>query len=368
MNYSSYPQDEASEIRNRAAWLAGLVLFVFIFLLVRAWYLQVFQGNYYRGMAENNRVRLVELAPPRGYLYDRNGNLLVNNSPSFNLYLALEDIPNLEETLEKLGHLIDVSKDELNQTVLAKKNLSPSPLKIKSDLTLKEVALIEAHLLDLPGVRIEAEVKRNYIHGGVAAHLLGHVGEISSEQLAQEAYRGEVSLGSIVGQYGVEKTYESWIRGKPGQKNIEVDVQGHEHRILQVKEPMKGNDLYLTIDLELQKAAEEALGEEAGAVVAMDPWTGDLLAMVSHPPFDPNVLSGVLTPAAWEALANDPRHPMNNRAIQGQYPPGSVFKIVVSSALLKQIPCLPPSPWNVMAVSDLETGSIGTGKGVAMAW
>ena len=335
MKYSSYPQEEASEIRNRAAWLAGFVLLVFSFLLVRAWYLQVFQGSYYRGMAENNRVRLVEIAAPRGYLYDRNGNLLVNNAPSFNLYMALEDVPNLEETLEKLSHLIGVSSKDLTQTVLAKKNLSPRPLKIKSDLTLKDVALIEAHLLDLPGVRIEAEVKRNYIHGELAAHLLGHVGEISSEQLAQEAYRGEASLGSIVGQYGVEKTYDGWIRGNPGQKSIEVDVQGHERRTLQVKDPVKGNDIYLTIDLELQKIAEEALGGESGAVVAIDPWTGDILAMVSHPSFDPNILSGVLSPATWEALANDPRHPMNNRAIQGQYPPGSVFKIVVSSALLE---------------------------------
>jgi penicillin-binding protein 2 len=335
MNYSSFPQEEASEIKNRAAWLAGLVLLVFSFLMIRAWYLQVFQGSYYRGMAENNRVRLVEIAAPRGYLYDRNGNLLVNNAPSFNLYLALEDVPNLEEILEKLSHLIGVSKEAFTQAVLAKKPLAPRPLKIKSDLTLKEVAWIEAHLLDLPGVRIEAEVKRNYIYEGIAAHLLGHVGEVSAEQLEQESYRGEVFLGSIVGQYGVEKTYDGWIRGKPGQKSIEVDVQGHERRVLQVEEPVKGNDLYLTIDLELQKIAEEALGEESGAVVAIDPWTGDILVMASHPPFDPNILSGVLTPAAWDALANDPRHPMNNRAIQGQYPPGSVFKIVVSSALLE---------------------------------
>ncbi|MCI0529843.1 MAG: penicillin-binding protein 2 [Nitrospira sp.] len=335
MNYSSYPQEETSEIRNRTAWLAGFVLLVFSFLLVRAWYLQVFQGSSYRGMAENNRIRLVEIAPPRGFLYDRNGNLMVNNAPSFNLYLALEDIPNLQDTLQKISELIGVSKEELSQTVLTKKNLSPRPLKVKSDLNLKEVALIEANLLDLPGVRIETEVKRNYIYGGLAAHLLGHVGEVSSEQLEQEAYRGEVSLGGIVGQYGVEKTYDSWIRGKPGQKSIEVDVQGHERRVLKIKEPVKGNDLYLTIDLELQQTAEAALGEAPGAVVAVDPWTGDILTMVSHPPFDPNLLSGVLTPAAWDTLANDPRHPMNNRVIQGQYPPGSVFKIVVTSALLE---------------------------------
>lgn len=342
MNYSSYTQEEAGEIRSRTAWLAGLVLLVFSFLLVRAWYLQVFQGSYYRGMAENNRVRLVEIAAPRGFLYDRDGNLMVNNAPSFNLYLALEDIPNLQDTLTRLSELMGTSKDELHQTVLAKKNLSPRPLKIKSDLTFKEVAWIEANLLDLPGTRIETEVKRNYIYGSLAAHLLGHVGEVSSEQLEQEVYRGEVSPGSTVGQYGVEKTYDGWVRGKPGQKSIEVDVQGHERRILKVKEPVKGNDLYLTIDLGLQQTAEAALGEESGAVVAVNPWTGDILAMVSHPPFDPNLLSGVLTPTGWEALANNPRHPMNNRVIQGQYPPGSVFKIVVTSALL-ETDLVPPS-------------------------
>jgi penicillin-binding protein 2 len=342
MNDTSYLQEEASEIRNRAAWLAGFVLLVFCFLLARAWHLQVFQGNYYRGMAENNRVRLVEITAPRGFLYDRNGNLLVNNTPSFNLYLVLEDIPDLEDTLGKLSRYTGVSKDELNQRVMAKKNLAPSrPLKIKTDLTLKEAALIEGHFLDLPGVRIEAEVKRNYIHGGLAAHFLGHVGEVSPEQLDQRTYL-DISPGSIVGQYGVEKTYDAWIRGKQGQKSIEVDVQGHERRILRVQEPIKGNDLYLTLDLDLQRTAEAALGEGSGAVVALDPWTGDILAMVSHPPFDPNLLSGVLTPAAWEALAEDPRHPMNNRVLQGQYPPGSVFKIVVSTALL-ETDVIPPS-------------------------
>lgn len=343
MSYPSYTQEEINEIRNRAVWLAGAVLVVFGFLLIRAWYLQVLQTNQYRGMADNNRVRLVEIEAPRGFLYDRNGNLLVNNAPSFNLYLVLEDIPDLEETLNRMGQLIGTSKEELRQKISAKKNRVPfRPLKVKSDLSLKEVALIEAHLLDLPGVKIEAEVKRNYIYGSLAAHLLGHVGEVSSEQLEQEYTKEEISLGSIVGQYGVEKTYDAWIRGKPGQKSIEVDVQGHERRVLQVKEPVKGNDLYLTLDLELQRIAEEALQDKSGAVVAMDPWTGDVLVMASHPPFDPNLLSGVLTPKAWEALANHPGRPMNNRVIQGQYPPGSVFKIVVSSALL-ETDILPPN-------------------------
>lgn len=342
MSNPSYSQEDTSDIRNRAAWLAGVVLVVFSFLLVRAWYLQVFQGSYYRGMAENNRIRLVEIPAPRGFIYDRNGTLLVNNIPSFNLYLVQEDILDLEDTLSRLSGYIGLSKDELNQRIMRKKNLVPSgPLKIKSDLTLKEAALIEGHLLDLSGVRIEAEAKRSYIFGGLAAHLLGHVGEITSEQLEQQVYLG-ASPGSIVGQYGGEKTYDALIRGKNGQKSIEVDAQGHERRILKVKEPVKGNDLYLTIDLDLQQTAETALGEESGAVLAMDPWTGDILAMVSHPTFDPNFISGILTPAAWEALAHDPSHPLNNRVLQGQYSPGSVFKIVVSTALLES-DSVPPS-------------------------
>ncbi len=336
MNYSSYPQEETTEIRTRAAWLAAIVLVIFSFLLVRAWYLQVFQANHYRGMAENNRIRLIDIPAPRGFLYDRHGTLLVNNVPSFNLYVALEDIPDLDVLTDRLSPYIGITPDEIRQRIEAKKVMAAfRPVKIKSDLSFKEVALIEGHRLDLPGVRIEAEVKRNYVYRSMAAHLLGHVGEVSAEQLDREVYGSDITLGSMVGQYGVEKTYDAWVRGKQGQKSIEVNAQGHERSIVKVNEPVKGNDLYLTIDHRLQRVAEEAMGKEAGTIIAMDPWSGDILAMVSHPAFDPNLLSGVVTPASWEALSKNPLHPMNNRAIQGQYPPASIFKLVVSAAMLE---------------------------------
>lgn len=174
MSYFSFPQEEINEIKNRTLWLAGAILLIISALLVRTWYLQVFQGNLYREMSENNRMRLVEIPAPRGFIYDRNGNLLLNNTPSFNLYLVMEDISDLEETLNRLSSLTGLNREELNRRILTQKSRSPfQPLKIKSDLTLKEVAFIKGHLLDLPGVRIEAEAKRNYLYGKLAAHLLG---------------------------------------------------------------------------------------------------------------------------------------------------------------------------------------------------
>ena len=334
MDYS-YPQEEAGEIKARILWLGAAVFVIFGVLLLRTWYLQIVQEDLYREMAANNRVRLLEVPAPRGFLYDRNGNLLVNNVPSFNLYLVLEDIPDLARTLERLSGLIGLTQEELSQRISAKRPHTPfRPFKVKSDLTLKQVALIEGHLLDLPGIRIEVEGKRNYIYGKLAAHLLGHVGEITAEQLKQGSY-GPARSGTTVGQYGIEKTYDAWIQGKSGQKSIEVDAQGYQRSVLEIREPIRGNNLYLTLDLNLQRAAEEAIGEKSGAIVAMDPWTGDVLAMVSYPSFDPNLLSGTLTPAAWEALVQDPGHLLNNRVIQGQYPPGSVFKIVVSTAMME---------------------------------
>ncbi|HEY5600364.1 MAG TPA: penicillin-binding protein 2, partial [Candidatus Manganitrophaceae bacterium] len=170
-------------------------------------------------------------------------------------------------------------------------------------------------------------------------HLLGYVGEISQAQLESGIYP-KTESGAVVGQYGIEQTYDTIIRGAPGQKGIEVDALGHEVRLLSVKEPVQGDDVFLTLDLNVQKAAEEALGKQAGVIVAMDPRTGEVLAMASHPAFNPNVLSEGASVQEWEALLNDPEHPLTNRAIQGQYPPGSTFKIVLSAAILeeKEIP------------------------------
>jgi penicillin-binding protein 2 len=304
-------------------------------LLFRAWYLQITKGSYYKEQSENNRVRVVYIQPPRGLVFDRHGELLANNVPSFNLYLIPEDISDKNSVLNELVRLIHLDRAEMEEKIQSRKDNVPyMPVKIKEGLSLKEVTLIEAHRLDLAGTLIEPEPQRNYLYGTLAAHLLGYVGEISPTQL-QEPGNSDVLPGTSVGQSGIEKTYDPYVRGDVGEKIIEVDAMGHEMKVLRVEPPASGSDVYLTIDLNLQKVAEEALGNDAGTIVAMNPRNGEILAMVSHPAYDPNQLSQSLSTAEWDALSSDPGHPLTNRATQGQYPPGSTFKLVVSSAALE---------------------------------
>lgn len=208
------------------------------------------------------------------------------------------------------------------------------PRKIKDRMTLRDATLVESHRLDMPGVMIQVESQRNYPGGVTAAHLLGYVGEISADQLEKPEFL-DLHQGSIVGQYGVEKSYDRHMRGMAGQKSVEVDALGHEKKASVVERPQAGNDLYLTIDVRLQKVAEDLLGEEQGAIVALDPNSGDILAMASRPGFDPNVLSRELTTKQWVEIVQDEGRPLNNRASQGQYPPGSTFKIPMAVAALE---------------------------------
>jgi len=332
----SLPQEEIRELQARVYWLFAVVAALFLSLLLRCWYLQGVQGSYYRELSENNRMRVVPVHAPRGAIYDRSGNLLVNNIPSFNLYLVPEDLParKRDEILRRISVYLELPLEEISRLASIRYSDPYTPMKIKEDLSLREVARIEAHRLELPGVKIESESKRNTIFGPVAAHLLGYVGEVSSSQLEERVYPG-IEQGDLVGQFGVEKTFDSLIRGTVGKKRIEVDALGHEIRVLKTIEPSGGHDLYLSLDLELQKIAEEALGARAGAIVALDPNNGELLAMVSHPAFDPNLLFSRGSAGAWESLAKDPGHPLANRVIQGQYPPGSTFKIIMGIAGLE---------------------------------
>jgi penicillin-binding protein 2 len=303
--------------------------------LLRVWSLQVLKSDYYQGLSESNRIRTVMLPAPRGFIYDRAGRLLANNVPSFNLYLVLEDVRDTDGLIQTLGHWVEMDPEEVKRRIrTARRTVPYLPVKIKEGLTLREVVGVESHQSEMPGILLEPEPQRNYLYGRLAGHVLGHVGEISDAQLRDPEY-GSVLPGQIVGQYGVEHSHDEVLRGRVGQKWIEVNALGHEVKVLKVEDPQPGDDLYLTLDLRIQQTAEEALGSEAGTVVALDPRTGELLAMVSHPSFDPNLLSRGLTPAAWNAIVQDPDHPLTHRAIQGQYPPGSVFKIVVAAAALE---------------------------------
>jgi len=333
MSEHDIPGDELRELQRRLTILKIGLLLVVGLLALRLWHLQIREGPYYRDLSQSNLTRSVVLEPARGLIYDRNGVLLANNVSSFSLYVTLEDVQDREELVQKLMTLVGLDESRLRKK-LSERASKLLPRKIKDRLTLREAAQIESHRLDLPGVMIQAESQRNFPTGLTASHVIGYVGEVSPDQLELADY-ADLHQGSIVGQYGVEVTYDRFLRGRAGQKLIEADALGHEKRTVSVEKPRAGDDLYLTIDLRLQKLAEELLGDEAGAIVALDPKTGEVLALASRPAFDPNVLSRELTPKQWDEIVQHEGRPLNNRATQGQYPPGSVFKIAMAAAALE---------------------------------
>ncbi len=326
-------QNEHQDYQRRVRLAKVGILLVIAVLGFRLWQLQIHEGSRYRELSEDNRTRAVVREPARGLIYDRNGVLLANNVPSFTLYVTSEDVDDREALVKELANLIGFDEDLVSRKLSARGGRFV-PKKIKDRLTLREAALIESNRLSLPGVMIQAESQRNYPAGTTGAHLVGYVGEVSALQLDQPAFE-ELHLGSIVGQYGVESTFDRFLRGQAGERIVEVDAHGHEKRTVKVHKPQAGDDLYLTIDIRLQRLAEELLGEEFGAIVAMDPTNGEVLALASRPAFDPNVLSRELTPPQWEEIVNDEGHPLTNRATQGQYPPGSTLKIVMGAAALE---------------------------------
>ncbi len=326
-------ESEFGDLHRRLFILRVGLLLVVVLLGLRLWHLQIREGPYYRDLSENNRTRLVLLEPARGLIYDRHGVLLANNVPSFSLYVTLEDVKDREALIQQLTDLLGLDPTIVRKKMTAKgSNLLPR--KIKDHMTLRDATLVESHRLDMPGVMIQVESQRNYPGGVTAAHLLGYVGEISADQLEKPEFI-DLHQGSIVGQYGVEKSYDRHVRGMAGQKSVEVDALGHEKKASVVERPQAGNDLYLTIDVRLQKLAEDLLGQEQGAIVALDPNSGDILAMASRPGFDPNMLSRELTAKQWVEIVQDEGRPLNNRASQGQYPPGSTFKIPMAVAALE---------------------------------
>ncbi|MEW6325197.1 MAG: penicillin-binding protein 2 [Nitrospirota bacterium] len=334
MSYVSSPQDQVRALSERLFWMTALICVIAALLLGRLWGLQVFYGDHYLQLSEQNRLRHVPIQAPRGRIYDRDGRLIVTNTPSLNLYLVREDMTDADATMAEISRVLGWPVDEIQARFSSQRRAPFLPVLIKQGLSLTEAARLEAHRLSLPGMKIEVEARRHYLYESLAAHLLGYVGEISAEQLERDAGRDLVP-GMVVGQTGVERTFDPWLHGRPGVKRIEVDALGHERQVVEAAEPRQGDDLYLTIDLAVQQRAEEALGGRAGAVVAIDPRTGEVLAMVSHPAVDANRLAGSLSAAEWNRLATDGSHPLTNRAIQGVYPPGSIFKIPVAAAVLE---------------------------------
>ncbi len=312
------------------------VLMVFALLFLRLVYLQLIKGEEYRRLSETNCVRLKSIKSFRGLIYDRNNKLLVDNRPAFDLNIVLEDAHPVKETVARLASLIDVPHEDLMESIAkAGKAAFYKPLTLKRDISRDQLAIVEAHKFDLPGVHIEIEPTRHYIYQKTAAHLLGYLGQINRKELESGRYAG-VRTGDSIGRYGVEKSFEPFLQGKRGGRQVEVDANGRLIKVLKTVEPVSGNDLHLTLDLELQRAAEQLLGENDGAVVAIDPSNGDVLVMASAPSFDQNDFIGGISSKKWKALMDDPGRPMNNKAIQAEYPPASTYKILTALAALEE--------------------------------
>jgi penicillin-binding protein 2 len=326
-------QDSPVDIQRRLPFLAGFIVLFTIVLLVRLWYLQAVKGDYYQEQAESNRIRPVKLRPPRGIIYDRYGRPLVENVLTFDVSLVPEDAPDLDATITKLSTLIKVSPAAIRAALDDADAVRSKydPVKIQEEAPWDDVALIEAHQEDIPGAIIEPEHRRHYPYDGLASHQLGYIGKVSKAQRKQE----QTDIGLLTGQGGLEKIYDKYLRGIAGRRMIQVNAAGRKVKDLGIEEPKPGTDIYLTIDLDVQKAAEEGLGDRSGAVVAMDPNSGEVLALASHPNYDPNLFPRGIAPKDWVRLMNDPSHPLYNRAIQSVYPPGSTFKIIVSLAGLE---------------------------------
>jgi penicillin-binding protein 2 len=328
-----FQQDSPVDIQKRLPLLAGFIVIFTVVLLVRLWYLQAVRGEYYYEQAESNRIRPVKLRPPRGIIYDRHGRPIVENVLTFDISLVPEDAADLDATVDRLASMIKLTPEAIRAALddAAPVRTKYEPVKIREEAPWDEVALIESHQEDLPGAIIEPEHRRHYPYAGLASHQLGYIGKVSPSQRKQD----QQDIGLLTGQGGLEKVYDKYLRGIAGRRMIQVNAAGRKVKDLGIDEPRPGTDIYLTIDLDAQKAAEDALGNRAGAVVAMDPNTGEILALASHPNYDPNLFPRGISPRDWVRLMNDPSHPLYDRAIQSVYPPGSTFKIIVSLAGLE---------------------------------
>jgi penicillin-binding protein 2 len=326
-------QDSPEPIQKRLPLLAAFIILVIVILFIRLWYLQVVKGAYYQEQAESNRIRPVMLRPPRGVIYDRRGRPLVENELVFDISLIPEDVPDLDATIEKLSAIVKMTPDAIRTALDDATDVRTSydPVKIREQAPWDEVAEVEAHQDDLPGAIIEPEHLRHYPYGELASHQFGYIGKVSPSQRKS----AQTDIGMLTGQTGLEKIYDNLLRGVAGRRMIQVNAAGRKVKDLGIEEPRPGTDIYLSIDLDAQKAAEEGLGSRAGAVVAMDPNTGEILALASHPSYDPNLFPRGISPRDWVQLMKDPSHPMYNRAIQSVYPPGSTFKIIVALAGLE---------------------------------
>ncbi len=339
--------DDSQNLRVRLRLIQALILVLLGLLGVRLYLLQIINGARYAEIAENQRIRLLPIPAPRGMLFDRNGNVLVDSRPIYSIILSREDTKGIDRysLIKPLadGLMLDgeILRERFDQV-----KLQPAfeSILIKEGASQTDIAWVDAHQLELPALRVEQIPQRRYPTNGMLAHVLGYVGEISPEQLNKPEFREKgYRPGDIIGQEGLEAVYDEYLRGRDGFRKVIVDSRGHIQNEVERIEPQSGQDIVTTIDLDLQQAAEDQLRKSPqgrGVIIAMDPNNGEIFALASAPTFDPNLFSQRITTkegrAEYQELLNDPDKPLIDRAIQGKYPPGSTWKPLMATAGLQQ--------------------------------
>jgi penicillin-binding protein 2 len=339
--------DDSQNLPGRLRIIQMLALVLLGVLAVRLYLLQIINGPRYAEIAENQRIRLLPIPAPRGVIFDRDGHLLVDSRPIYSIILSREDTKGIDRysLIGPLSEGLNIDPGFLRERFdQVKSQPAFESILIKEDATPADIGWVDAHELEIPALRVEQTPQRRYPPKGMLSHVLGYVGEINPEQLKQPEYREKgYKPGDIIGQSGLEAVYDDFLRGRDGYRKVIVDSRGHIQKEIEVLPPQPGQNLVTTIDIDLQQAAEEQLQKSPtrrGAIVAMDPNNGEILAMASYPTFDPNLFSQRITTkegrAEYTALLNDPQTPLLNRAIQSRYPPGSTWKVPMAVAGLQQ--------------------------------
>ena len=331
---SEHDDSHLDSLKRRIVFAGIVIIFFGVIIFGRLWFLQINKGDEYRDRADNNRVRMREIVPPRGNIVDRKGREMVTNRPSFNVVLVREDSNDVDELLKRLAVALQLDISELwGKLRDATGKPRHIPVRLLENVGWETLAYVENHNQEFPGIRIETIPARVYHYNDLAAHAIGYLGEISKKELAArdpEIYTG----GDLIGKMGLERLREADLRGEKGSSSSEVNARGFEQRLLKDVEPLPGNDIQLTLDAELQKVAEDlmAAGDKAGAVVAMEVKTGRMLAMASNPVLPLNQFVGGISHKNWNALLENPKHPLINKVVQAMYPPGSTYKMITAMA------------------------------------
>jgi penicillin-binding protein 2 len=327
---------QSGEYKRRFGILFAIILVGLFIVGMRLAYLQIVKGEDFRQKSENNSIRLRKIRPPRGLIMDANRQVLVENQPSFDIQFAPNRINDIATVLQRFKALYGARSLQFSSDLaLAEGARSYAPVRLDRNVNREKVAVAEMNSLDLPGVFVEVTPIRYYHDGEIMSHIVGYTGEITEQEL-EKSDPEYYSAGDVVGKYGIERYLDSYLKGKNGAEQIEVNVLGKKIKVLGMISPSAGYNAVLNIDAYLQKTAWNAMEGKTGSVAAIDPRDGSVLTLLSSPSFDVNLFNGGISFASWEKLSNDTSHPMENRAIAGQYPPGSTYKLIVAAAALEE--------------------------------